>query len=71
MNNSLLRAEKFLGELDIKTMRSGCMLMVNKAILDYDDKAAILSQLKAKCCSNNLFWDDINETQEWLYLGAM
>ena len=67
-NNLLLKAEKFLGELGIRTMRGERSLLVHKDILQFDDKQSILSQLNAECSTTKLFWGE--ETTDWLFLES-
>ena len=76
MNNMLLeRAEKWLGELGIKTQQAGSMLAVNRTDMvnatlgtwesAYDE---ILSELKKGLNSPRLFW--AGKDDEWLWLES-
>lgn len=76
MNNMLLeRAEKWLGELGIKTQQAGSMLAVNRTDMvnaiegtwesQYDE---ILSELKKALNSPRLYWTGKND--EWLWLES-
>jgi hypothetical protein len=76
MNAVLLeRAEKWLGELGIKTQRVESMLRVNRTDMvsaidgtwesQYDE---ILGELKKALNSPRLFWN--GKDDEWLYLES-
>lgn len=76
MNNMLLeRAEKWLGELGIKTQQAGSMLFVNRTDMvnaipgtaesQYDE---ILGELKKALNSPRLYWT--GKDDEWLWLES-
>jgi|FAXJ01.1.fsa_nt_gi hypothetical protein len=69
MNNLLVRAEKWLGELGIKTERAGTAVKINRdAIANWPtDPDSLLGELK-KEFGPRLCWGAKDD--EWLYLES-
>ena len=69
-NNLLLKAEKFLGELDILTNRNGSVLQVSRdSMANWPvDPDTLIGEMMAECCTTKLFWG--GKDDNWLYLES-
>ena len=71
MNNLLLKAEKWLNEIDVRTKNIDAHLGVNVADLKAIGELDILiDDINAGCNTTKLFWASQHSTPEWLVLDS-